>query len=51
MLDLFDLTNKKALVTGGAQGIGRACAFALATVGADVAIVDRDAAIGQKTAA
>ncbi len=49
-LSLFDLTGKKALVTGGAVGIGRACAVALATAGADVAIVDLDAKTGEKTA-
>jgi NAD(P)-dependent dehydrogenase (short-subunit alcohol dehydrogenase family) len=50
-LSWFDLTGKKALVTGGAVGIGRACAVALATAGADVAIVDLDARTGRKTAA
>ncbi len=48
-LSLFDLTGKKALVTGGAVGIGRGCALALAQAGADVAIVDIDEATGQKT--
>lgn len=39
---IFDLTGKKALVTGGSVGVGRACATALAMAGADVAIVGRD---------
>ncbi len=49
-LSLFDLTGKKALVTGGAVGIGRGCATALAMAGADVAIVDLDDKTGPKTA-
>jgi len=49
-LSLFDLTGRKALVTGGAVGIGRGCAVALARAGADVAIVDLNEAAGQKTA-
>ncbi len=49
-LSLFDLTGHKALVTGGAVGIGRGCALALARAGADVAIVDLNAAAGAKTA-
>ena len=31
-----------ALVTGGARGIGRACATALADEGVSVTVVDRD---------
>jgi NAD(P)-dependent dehydrogenase (short-subunit alcohol dehydrogenase family) len=50
-LSLFDLTGKKALVTGAAVGIGRGCAVALARAGADVAIVDFNEAVGAKTAA
>lgn len=49
-LSLFDLAGKKALVTGGAMGIGRGCALALARAGADVAIVDFNEHVGAKTA-
>lgn len=47
---LFDLSGKNALVTGGAIGIGRGCALALAKVGANVAIVDINREVGEKTA-
>ena len=50
-LSLFDLSGKKALVTGGAAGIGRGCALALAMAGADVAIIDRDEQAGNETTA
>jgi 2-deoxy-D-gluconate 3-dehydrogenase len=57
----FDLTGRKALVTGGATGIGEGIAFALAQAGADVAltyrshqpenIIKRIEALGRKAAA
>ncbi|MGP3778152.1 SDR family oxidoreductase [Halanaerobium saccharolyticum] len=37
-MDLFDLTGKKALVTGGSRGLGRAMAEALLEAGAEVII-------------
>ncbi|WP_275786559.1 SDR family NAD(P)-dependent oxidoreductase [Pararhizobium gei] len=39
---LFDLTGRKALVTGASRGLGQAIAQALASAGADVAITSRD---------
>lgn len=38
-LDLFSLRGRTALVTGGNTGLGQACTLALATAGADVAVV------------
>src|SRR5881398_1376296 len=40
-LDIFDLSGKVALVTGGSKGLGKAMARALAEAGADVIICSR----------
>ncbi len=42
--ELFDLTGKRALVTGSSQGIGLALAHGLAAAGAEVILNGRDAA-------
>ncbi|KAF2721019.1 NAD(P)-binding protein [Polychaeton citri CBS 116435] len=39
---LFDLSGKTALITGGTRGIGQAMTVALAEAGADVLLVQRD---------
>ena len=41
MADLFDLTSKVGIVTGGAGGIGKALALGLAEHGADVVVTSR----------
>ena len=41
MSDLFDMTGKTVLVTGGSRGLGRGLVRGFAEAGADVAIVSR----------
>ena len=49
MTNRIDLTGKFAVVTGGAQGIGRAIVERFLDSGAGVAIWDRDAALAKQT--
>ena len=50
MANTIDLSGRNAVVTGGAQGIGRAIVERLLDSGAAVAIWDRDGALAEKTA-
>jgi NAD(P)-dependent dehydrogenase (short-subunit alcohol dehydrogenase family) len=50
IIEKFKLSGKKAYVTGGARGIGKCAAIALAQAGADIAIVDFDIQEAEKTA-
>lgn len=47
-MEIFDLTGKVAIVTGGNQGIGFSIAKGLATAGATAVIANRRASEGQK---
>ena len=47
----MDLTGQVVLVTGAGQGIGKACALAMAKAGADVAAVDINGESVKETAA
>ena len=47
MADIFDLNGRRAIVTGGARGIGAAIVRALARSGVRVAIADLDLAAAQ----
>jgi NAD(P)-dependent dehydrogenase (short-subunit alcohol dehydrogenase family) len=50
MSNTIDLSGRKAVVTGGAQGIGRAIAERFLQSGAAVALWDRDPALARQTA-
>jgi len=49
--NLFDLSGKTAIVTGGSGGLGRAVARGLAAFGADVAVTARTLSALEETAA
>ncbi|MGH3561510.1 MAG: SDR family NAD(P)-dependent oxidoreductase [Mycobacterium sp.] len=49
--ELFDLTDRVVLITGGSRGLGREMAFAAARCGADVVIASRKLDVCQATAA
>jgi NAD(P)-dependent dehydrogenase (short-subunit alcohol dehydrogenase family) len=51
VIDGIDLTGKRAIVTGGASGIGVETARALASAGAEVTLAVRDTDAGHRTAA
>jgi len=51
MANKIDLNGRNAVVTGGAQGIGRAIVERFLDSGAAIAIWDRDPALAQKAAA
>lgn len=47
---LFSLQGKTALITGGARGLGKAMAEALAQSGANIVIADMEVASAEKAA-
>ncbi len=49
--DLFDLSGKVAMITGGSRGLGRQMALAFAERGADIAVVSRKIEKCEETAA
>jgi NAD(P)-dependent dehydrogenase (short-subunit alcohol dehydrogenase family) len=51
VLDLFNLNNRRALITGGVKGLGKVIAGALAQAGADVAVSARTLADCEAAAA
>lgn len=48
--DLISLNGRSALITGGAQGLGRAIAERLAEAGANVALADLNVELASEAA-
>ncbi len=48
-MSVFELSGRKALVTGGAQGLGEGMAKALAEAGATVVIADLQEEAGRRS--
>ncbi len=48
--DLFDLTGRVAIVTGGSRGLGREMVLAFAQAGADVVIASADRSLTKEIA-
>ena len=49
-IELFNLTGRKALVTGAGRGIGRVLAISLAQIGCDIAILEKNVKDGRNVA-
>jgi gluconate 5-dehydrogenase len=49
-IKLFDLSGRSAIITGGSKGLGLAMAAGLASAGANVILVNRNAAEGADAA-
>jgi meso-butanediol dehydrogenase/(S,S)-butanediol dehydrogenase/diacetyl reductase len=49
-IELFNLTGRKALVTGAGRGIGRVMAISLAQIGCDIAILEKNVKDGRNVA-
>ncbi len=49
-IKLFDLSKQTAIVTGGSKGLGLAMAAGLASAGANILLVNRNASEGQEAA-
>jgi NAD(P)-dependent dehydrogenase (short-subunit alcohol dehydrogenase family) len=49
-VELFNLTGRKALVTGAGWGIGRVLAISLAQIGCDIAILEKNVKDGRNVA-